>query len=226
MASSQASAYDAWYATPLGSAAHAIELALVAELADPQPGERALDVGCGTGIYATWLAELGLETTGLDRDPAMLSAARAKAPGIRFLEGDAIQLPFEQGEFDLALAVTLFSFLGREQRERAAGELLRVVRPGGRVVIADLARLSLWAVQRRLKAWRGSATWRRARFLSAGELRRLLTGAGASHVTTRYGLYMPPWVAPALLRHGEAVERLGRRLGPLGAAFVAARAQR
>jgi ubiquinone/menaquinone biosynthesis C-methylase UbiE len=220
------SAYDAWYETGLGAAVHAIELGLVATLADPQPGERALDVGCGTGIYAVWLAGQGLDVTGLDRDPQMLAAARAKAPRIRFLEGDATALPFEQGEFDLALAVTVFSFLDREQRCRAAGELLRVVRPGGRVVIADLARLSLWAAQRRLKAWRGSATWRRARFVGAGELRSLLAGAGASRVTTRYGLYLPPWAAPALLRHGETIERLGRRLGPLGAAFVAARAQR
>lgn len=224
--SSAASAYDAWYETPLGAAAHRIELALVAELARPKEGERALDVGCGTGIYTAWLSGQGLAVTGVDRDPAMVAAAVTKAPGARLLEADATALPFEAEEFDLALAVTLFSFLDPAQRERAAAELVRVVRPGGRVVIADLARYSLWAAQRRLKGRRGSPTWRQAHFLTAGQLRRVLTGAGAAAGTTRYGLYLPPWQASALLRHASAVERLALPIGPLGAAFVAARAER
>ena len=225
-ASAPASAYDSWYETHLGAAAHAVELALVAELADPQPGEQALDVGCGTGIYAAWLLGRGLAVTGVDRDAMMLAAAEEKASSARLVQADAAALPFEPGAFDLALAVTLFSFLNQEQRARAAAELVRVVRPGGRIVIADLARFSLWAAQRRLKGWRGSSTWRRARFLTAAELRRLFVGAGASSVTTRYGLYLPPWQAPVLLQRAETIERLGRPLGPLGAAFVAARAER
>ena len=221
----RARAYDAWYETALGAAAHRIELRLVAELAAPERGERALDVGCGTGIYTAWLADQGLDVTGFDRDPAMLAAARAKAAGARLLGGDATALPFAEGEFDLALAVTLFCFLDAEERRRAACELLRVVRPGGRVVVGELARFSLWAAQRRIKGWRGSATWRSARFTTAGELGRLFRDAGASAVRTRYGLYVPPWNVPALVRWGETIERLGRPLGALGAAFVVVRAE-
>src|SRR3990172_8994046 len=66
----RARAYDAWYETGLGAAAHQIELRLVAELAAPVPGERALDVGCGTGIYTAWLAAPGLDVAGLDPRPA------------------------------------------------------------------------------------------------------------------------------------------------------------
>lgn len=86
--------------------------------------------------------------------------------------------------------------------------------------------LQLWAAQRRLKGWRGSPTWRGARFLTSAELRRPLAGAGASSVITRYGFYLPPWPVPFLLRDAATVERFARPLGPLGPAFAVARAER
>jgi len=222
----RAAAYDAWYGTPLGAVSHRIELALVESLALPKAGERALDAGCGTGIYTAWLVERGAEVTGLDIDPVFLAAARKKTPSARLVEGDATRLPFADGEFDLVLAVTLFCFLSDAQRAAAARELLRVTRPGGRVVVGELNRFSLWAAQRRVKGWRGSKTWKAAHFTTAGELRRLFRAAGAATVTARYGLYLPPVDRPAIVARAGALERAGRVLGPLGAAFVAARAER
>jgi SAM-dependent methyltransferase len=218
--------YDAWYRTPLGRAAHRVELAAIERVAAPHAGERALDAGCGSGIYSAWLAERGLAVTGVDRDSQMLVAARRRTPSVDFREGELTALPFGDGEFDLALAVTVFCFLDEHERLSAARELLRVLRPGGRIVIGELARLSLWAAKRRVRAWRGSATWRAARFTSARELRRLLLAVGAADVSTRYALYLPPFESPALAGRAELLERLGRPLGPLGAAFVVARAER
>jgi ubiquinone/menaquinone biosynthesis C-methylase UbiE len=216
--------YDAWYETPLGAAAHRIESSLIAALASPRRGERALDVGCGTGIYTSWLADLGVDAVGVDHDSAMLARAHEKAPGARLVEGDATALPFADGEFDLVLAVTVLCFLDAVERAAAVRELVRVARPEGRVVIGELARHSLWAAQRRLKGWRGSTTWRSARFTTGGELRRLLLGAGAARVDVRHGLYLPPWDVPSLVARADAIERLAGPLGPIGAAFVVARA--
>ncbi len=226
MSTDATAAYDAWYATPLGAAAHALELAVVEDMARPRAGERALDVGCGTGIYTAWLAAAGLDVTGIDIDAARLTAARRKLPAVEFLEADATALPFADAEFDLVLAVTLLCFLDEHRRQAAVAELVRVTRPGGRIVIGELARASLWAAQRRLKGWRGSATWRRAHFTTAGELRGLLAGAGAGNVETRYGLYLPPWSALPVVARAPGIERIARPLGPLGAAFVAARGER
>lgn len=226
MTAHSAAAYDAWYQTRLGAAAHRIELALIDRLARPRPGEQALDAGCGTGIYTAWLAGRGLRVTGADHDPVMLAAAAAKAPAAQLVQADATALPFPDQTFDLTLAVTLLCFLDQPRRERTVRELVRVTRPGGRVVLGELARYSLWAAQRRLKGWRGSHTWRSAHFTTARELRLLLQQAGASSVQTRYGLYLPPWQTPPLITRTDTLERLAQPLGPIGAAFVVTAARR
>jgi hypothetical protein len=75
-------------------------------------------------------------------------------------------------------------------------------------------------------AWYATPLGSAAHFTTAGELRRLLERAGARNVEHRYGLYLPPWDSAILIRRASAIERLGRQLGPVGAAFVAARGQR
>ena len=220
----RAADYDAWYRHGLGAVAHEIELEQIAEAALPVTGERALDAGCGTGIYAAWLARFGLVVTGIDCDQELLAAARRKTPGAHFVDGEVTRLPFADGSFDLVLAVTLFCFLSPPARQVAARELVRVTRPGGRVVVGELARFSLWAAKRRLRGRLGSPGWRTARFTTNAELERLLREAGATRVSSRHALYMPPVDVPALLRRAQAIERFGRRLGPAGAAFVVCRA--
>ena len=107
-----------------------------ADLARVGPGSRALDVGAGTGDLAIELARRGAEVTGLDFSEAMLDIARGKAPGVEWVQGDALELPYGDGEFD---AVTVgfgarnFADLGRGLREMA-----RVTRPGGRVVVLEI----------------------------------------------------------------------------------------
>ena len=68
-----------------------------------RPGDRVLDAACGTGDFALADHRAGaLEVTGLDFSPRMLERARRKAPGLEFVEGDMLALPFEDGAFDSA----------------------------------------------------------------------------------------------------------------------------
>ena len=99
------------------------------------PPGRALDAACGTGRHAARLVAAGHTTVGIDRTEAMLELARAKVPDAEFRTGDFTSLPFEDNSFDLAVCALALTHL--RDPEAAIGELARVVRPGGRVVLTD-----------------------------------------------------------------------------------------
>ncbi|MQA75242.1 MAG: methyltransferase domain-containing protein [Solirubrobacterales bacterium] len=219
--SARAAAYDAWYETPLGRAVDAAECEALIALAAPRAGERALDAGCGTGIYTRRLAERGLEVTGVDVDAEMLAAARLKAPAARLVEADVTSLPFEDRSFDLSLAVTVLCFVS--DPEQTVSELVRVTRPDGRVVVGELNRWSAWAAWRRVKGWRGSGRWRSAHFYSPRQLGMLLARGGAAKIVTGAAAYLPPGSPGWLIARASALEGRARHLGAFGAALSLAR---
>jgi SAM-dependent methyltransferase len=96
-------------------------------------GERVLDVACGTGNAAAVAAAAGAQVTGLDTSERLLQVARGRVPDGEFVLGDAARMPFADGEFDAAVSVVGVMFA--TPAERAAAEIARVVRPGGRVAI-------------------------------------------------------------------------------------------
>src|SRR5205807_8853890 len=69
------------------------------------PRGRVLDVGCGTGVLASRLLELGYEVVGIDPSEGMLRVLRRRAPEARAVRGSGTDLPFEDGEFDTAVSV-------------------------------------------------------------------------------------------------------------------------
>jgi demethylmenaquinone methyltransferase/2-methoxy-6-polyprenyl-1,4-benzoquinol methylase len=106
------------------------------DLARVGPGSRALDVATGTGDLAIELSARGAQVVGLDFSERMLELAREKAPGIEFVQGNALELPYADASFD---AVTVgFGARNFSDLERGLGELARVTRPGGRVVILEI----------------------------------------------------------------------------------------
>ena len=107
-----------------------------ADLARVGPGSRALDVATGTGDLAIELAGRGATVVGLDFSERMLELARAKAPSIDFVQGNALELAYPDASFD---AVTVgFGARNFADLDRGLRELARVTRPGGRVVILEI----------------------------------------------------------------------------------------
>lgn len=105
----------------------------VADAARIGPGQRVLDVACGTGVVAREaVRRVGPkgQVVGLDNNPGMLAVARRSAPGVEFRPGDASSLPFPDGHFD---AVTCsFGLMYFPDQAKALGEACRVLKPGGR----------------------------------------------------------------------------------------------
>lgn len=175
-------AYDTFmgrYAVPLAP--------LFADVAGVTAGQRALDVGCGTGALTGELVRrLGAEhVTGCDPSP-LLDACRARHPGVSLQAGAAEDLPFDDRSFDICLAQLVLHFVS--DAPQALREMRRVVMPGGRVAacvwdedgmemlsaFADAVRDVDGEVPGRLLRWA---------FGQPGELSRFFTEGGLEDVT-------------------------------------------
>jgi demethylmenaquinone methyltransferase / 2-methoxy-6-polyprenyl-1,4-benzoquinol methylase len=117
----------------------------VADLAQTKNGDRALDLCCGTGDIAFALARRGAETTGLDFSAQMLQVAAARQRhlksqivNLKFMQGDAQQLPFPENSFDV---VTVgYGLRNLTSWERGLDEMHRMARPGARLIVLDFGR--------------------------------------------------------------------------------------
>ena len=121
-----------------------ITRARLREILEPMPGERVLEVGPGTGYYALpvadWLGPDGrLDVFDLQQemlDHTMRRAAERGLANITPTQGDARQLPYDDAAFDAAYLVTVLGEI--PDQVAALGELRRVIRPGGRIVVGEL----------------------------------------------------------------------------------------
>lgn len=125
----------------------------VVALAAVKPGDRALDLCCGTGDIAFALAQRGADVTGLDFSEKMLEVAGTRAqarlqrvkdakngprPQVKFIQGDAQQIPFPDNSFD---AVTMgYGLRNLTSWEAGLREMIRVVKPGGRIVVLEFGK--------------------------------------------------------------------------------------
>ncbi len=161
-------------------------------------GEDVLDVGCGTGTLAVAAAQAApaVRVTGLDADASILARARKRAAGagleIGFDEGRSTALPYADASFDLVLSTLFFHHLPDDAKRQTAAELVRVLRPGGRLVVGDLGRpqdpLMRIAVLVTVQLLDGFAT---TALNVRGELPDVLGGAGLQAVTVRDRMRTP-----------------------------------
>jgi len=217
--------YADWRSTSLGEITETLEQGLILRLAGDVKDCAVLDVGCGDGSLNLAFRRGGAATiVGCDVDPRMIARARDQSARsdarIGYALARAEQLPFRDDSFDVVAIVAVLAFV--EDPQVALREIARVLNPGGRLVIGDLGKWSLWAASRRIRGWYGAEMWRAARFRSAGELRRLIEKAGFRVDRCSGAIYYPRWEFAARLM-APVDPRLGE-LTTFGAAFVGLRA--
>ena len=109
----------------------------VLEKVDPQSGEKILDIAAGTGTSSMALKLPGVEVVAADFSKGMLAEGKKRYPELEFVFADAMKLPFKNNEFDV---VTMsFGLRNVQDRDKALHEFLRVLKPGGRLVICEFS---------------------------------------------------------------------------------------
>lgn len=103
-----------------------------------RPGERVLDLAAGTGTSSEEYADAGIDVVPCDFSTGMMAVGKRRRPDLPFVAGDATALPFADETFD---AVTIsFGLRNVADTDRALREMLRVTRPGGRLVVCEFSR--------------------------------------------------------------------------------------
>lgn len=120
----------------------------VIELLAPQPGERILDLGCGTGHLTSLIAAAGASVVGVDKSSKMIESARKSYPDLKFFESDATGLDFDS-EFDAVFSNATIHWI--KDQQALASMIWRALRPGGRFVAEFGGKGNLRAVREALK---------------------------------------------------------------------------
>ena len=208
--------YDRWFETPIGALVKKYENELLLDLLQPQPEERILDVGCGTGIFTLNILGYGPHITGLDISYPMLRQAERKTKGLSFraVAGDMRFLPFADGCFDKVVSMTALEFI--TDGHTAVEDLFRVTKKGGLVVVTTLNSLSPWADRRKKAAKKGHSLFKQMVFRSPDDMRALTPVDGIVKTAIHFLKEDDPQQAPE-------IEREGQNRGLNTGAFVAAR---
>ncbi|MDO4258036.1 MAG: class I SAM-dependent methyltransferase [Actinomycetaceae bacterium] len=143
-------------------------LAALRKAVAPVAGEKILDLAAGTGASSAALKGDGIHIVACDLSEGMIEVGRSRHPDIEFVYGNALDLPFTDGEFD---AVTIsYGLRNIPDTDRALREMLRVVRPGGRVVISEFSRPTNTAFRGLYRVHLGTVMPGLARLLSSDDV--------------------------------------------------------
>ncbi len=218
--------YARWRSSFLGKTTDRFEQEAIFVASGQVAGRFVLDAGCGDGAFSLQLAARGARVIAVDTSEAMLEAARRRVlpedTSIEFLRASVEALPFEAESFDAVLMVTVLCTVN--DPSRAVREARRVLKHGGRLVVGELGKYSLWALQRRLSRLLGNSFWSRTRFWTTRELLDMISQQGLEPKSARGCVYYPPFGCAAhVLRPAEG---LLSHMGTFGAAFLTIRADK
>lgn len=176
-------AYDSWFVRESSRHCLDLEIKLMMDLLAPLPGQRILDIGCGSGMSLLPLLDRGLNLTGIDPSPYMLDQAHERLGSqVDIHRGTAEDLPFDDNAFDTAFLFTSLEFTDRPAK--AIEEACRVAKD--RVVIGVLNRYAPLNMFRRFKSFFFPDVYTHAQFFSIWELRWMLFSI-LGHVPVKWG---------------------------------------
>lgn len=173
------------------------------------PEGSVLDVGCGTGVVASRLADRGYEVTGVDPSGGMLEHLRETDRRVNAVQGSATDLPFDDGTFDLTMCVAVMHHIAAPTLVHAAlAEMVRVTRPGGLILVWDHnPRNPYWKnLMARVPQDDGSE-----RLIPEGEIVTGLVDGGAVLISTKQLGFVPDFAPPSLLGLSAGLERVVER---------------
>jgi ubiquinone/menaquinone biosynthesis C-methylase UbiE len=171
-----ADSYDKWYDSAAGRMYDRLEKkAFDSLVGNHNNGKQLLEIGCGTGHWSRYFSDKGFEITGIDISAKMIKIANKKnIPHCRFQTADGQNLSFFDNSFDAAAAITVLEF--SKNPEKIISEMVRCVKPKGRLLLGVLNSLSAYN-QKRQKNINGVYAY--GRLFSPRQLKNLLERFGA-----------------------------------------------
>ncbi|HET6893020.1 MAG TPA: class I SAM-dependent methyltransferase [Pyrinomonadaceae bacterium] len=176
----------------------------------PLSGRKVLDAGCGTGYFSKWALDRGARVTSVDIGINLLREARKKGM-LNLVAGDVMKLGFGDATFDVVISSECIEHT--PSPETAVSEMVRVLRPGGFLVVTCPNRFWLWSCRLanalKIRPYRGLENWP-----SWGLLSRCVRENGID-IREHVGLHLFPFVLKPT--HGllRFLDRAGKTLGPL-----------
>jgi ubiquinone biosynthesis O-methyltransferase len=205
----EAENYDLFFGSELGKQVLRYESRAILGSLCLSKGLSILDVGCGTGIFTKLIAQKGLNVTGVDESEKMLSLAKSKPElaNVEFVNANAENLSFADAQFDKVLCAFMLEFA--KNPLKVVIEMIRVLKPGGTLVIATLNSQGIWA-----KGRVGEGVYTNAKFRSPSELLSLIPIVGSAITCVHF--------SPQTKKYFWLAEMLGNiRKSQDGAAVVA-----
>ncbi|HEM56473.1 MAG TPA: SAM-dependent methyltransferase [Thermodesulfobium narugense] len=212
-----ANEYDKWFETPVGRIVKELELNALLEAMGEIKDKKILEVGIGTGLFAMEFRKRGADVIGIDPAENMLKIAKSRGFEVKFGYGEAI--PFEENSFDIVLSMT--SMENSKNPEKFVGEMVRVAKPEGKIVVAVLNAISLYGISRRIRGlFDPNDLFKGMHFYNFWELKNLLK-KHLCNVEVNSSVFFNPSPPKFTLDRANALEKFGRKyLKPFGALLI------